>query len=274
MKLNALFKGISQQLDIEFEELSTEIFHPLKSGEARENVFRKFLVKYLPQRVGIDQGFVIDAQGRVSKQIDVIIYDKTVATVFDVNGVKYFPCEIVLAAGEVKSNIDSKRDLEDALSKIKSVKELDRSNQGRNSIITGPGISLSGLKFDPLTQHRDQILGFIFTRTSMTKETVLEALQEYNSKVERRLWLNIFCAYRNFLISYKSDERLTPSAMDADRMYCTTEEEIPNLLLLFICILSTFINEAHVARPNYFDYANIVTTMHTDHSLVEKVKDL
>ncbi len=170
--------------------------------------------------------------------------------------------------GEVKSNINSRRDLEDALNKIKSVKELDRSNQGKNLIITGPGISLKGLKFDPLTQHRDQILGFIFIRTSMTKETILEALQEYNSKVERRLWPNIFCAYRNFLISYEGDEKgLTPSAMDADRMYCTTEEEIPNLLLLFICILSTFISEAHVARPNYFDYANIVTTMHTDHPL-------
>lgn len=65
MELSALFRKISQQLDVEFEELSTEISHPLKSGEARENVFRKFLAKYLPQRVGIDEGFVIDAQGRV-----------------------------------------------------------------------------------------------------------------------------------------------------------------------------------------------------------------
>jgi hypothetical protein len=267
MKLNETLKKVSQQLDIEFGELSREVFHRLKSGEARENALRKILEKYLPQRVGLDSGFVIDAQGRESKQIDVVIYDKTNATVFDINGIKYFPCEVVIAVGEVKSDIDSKKDLEDALNKIRSVKELDRSNQGKNLIVTGPGISLKGLKFDPLTQYRDQIFGFIFTRTSISKDSVIEILQEFNSKYERRLWINIFCAYKNFLISYESDEALTPSPIDAKRMYCTTEDEIPNLLLLFISILSTFVNEAHVARPNYFDYANVISTMHTDFPL-------
>ena len=267
MKLSALFGKVSRQLDLEFSELSREISHPLRSGEARENTLKRLLEKYLPQRAGIDQGFVIDARGRESKQIDIVIYDKTVATIFDVNGVKYFPCEIVLAVGEVKSDVNSRKDLEDALTKIKSVKELDRSNEGKNLIITGPGISLSGLKFDPLAQHRDQILGFIFTHTAMTKQSVLELLQEYNLKTERRLWLNIFCAYKDFLISYECENGLYPSAMDAQRMYCTTEDEKENLLLLFICILSTFINEAHVARPNCFSYANIITTNRTDHPL-------
>jgi hypothetical protein len=276
MRLSNLFRSIARQFDIEFNEATREVSHALESGEAREYALRKLLKKYLPKRVGIDRGFVIDAQGRISKQIDIVIYDKTVATVFEVGNVKYFPCEVVLAVGEVKANIDSKRELEDALDKIRSVKELDRSNRGKNLIVTGPGISLSGLKFDPLTHHRDQILGFIFTRTTMSKEAVLEVLQEYNSRVERRLWLNIFCAYKQFLISYESeDERgpyLTSSTMDAKRMYCTTEDELPNLLALFISILSTFINEAHVAGPNYFDYLNIMTTMHTDHLLVKEGK--
>lgn len=267
MKLSDIFRKVSEQFDIEFGEIVKEISHPGKSGEAREYALRKILKKYLPQRVGIDQGFVIDAQGRESKQIDIVIYDKTVATIFEIGNVKYFPCEIVLTVGEVKSDINSKRNLEDALNKIKSVKELDRSNQGKNLLITGPGISLQGLKFDPLTQYRDQILGFIFTRTSMSKKSILEAIQEYNSKIEHRLWLNLFCAYKNFLISYEGEKGLTPSAMDAKQMYCTTEDEAPNLLLLFISILSTFVNGAHIARPDYFSYLNIITTLHTDHPL-------
>ncbi|MCD6562547.1 MAG: hypothetical protein J7K23_01370 [Thermoproteales archaeon] len=270
MKLNEIFKKISEKLDIEFGELSKEISHPLKSGEARENALRKILEKYLPQRVGIDSGFVIDTQGHESKQIDIVIYDKINATVFSINEIKYFPCEIVIAVGEIKSNIDSKKNLEDALNKIKSVKELDRSNQGKNLLITGPGISLQPLKFNPLIQHRDQILGFIFTRTSMSREYIIELLQEYNSRFERRLWLNIFCDYKNFLISYESDKGLTPSSMDSKRMYCTTKDERQNLLLLFISILSTFVNEAHIARPNYFDYANIITTRHVDYPLIKR----
>jgi hypothetical protein len=172
-----------------------------------------------------------------------------------------------LAVGEVKSDIDSKEKLEDALNKIKSVKELDRSNQGRNLIVTGPGMSFSNLKFDPLTKHLDQITGFIFTSTSMTTASILEVLKKHNSKIDRRLWANLFCAYKKFIISYVGDDELTPSAMDAKKLYCTTDDEIPNLLLLFVSILATFINAAHIARPNYFSYANMETTRNAKYPL-------
>jgi len=90
MKLSDLFRSISKQFDVEFNEIARRISHPVKSGETREHALRKLLKKYLPQRVGIDQGFVIDAQGRESKQIDIVIYDKTVATIFKVGDTKYF----------------------------------------------------------------------------------------------------------------------------------------------------------------------------------------
>jgi len=272
MKVSNLFRNVAKTFDIEFGAITKEISHNLKSGEAREHALREILKKYLPQRIGIDQGFIIDTQGRESKQIDIVVYDKTVATIFEASDIKYFPCEVVLAVGEVKSDIDSTKKLLDALDKIKSVKELDRSNQGKNLIITGPGISLNILKFDPKTQHRDQILGFIFTRSSMTRESILGVIQKYNSKIDRRFWFNILCAYNDFIISYESEKGLIPSAMDAKSIYCTHEKEVENLLLLFVSILSTFINEAHVARPNYFDYTNIGTTRHSDHPLNSEEK--
>lgn len=273
MKLNSVFKKISQQLDVEFGELSKEISHPADSGEARENALRNLLKNYLPKRIAIDTGYIIDTQGNTSKQMDVVIYDSTIATIFDVSGIKYFPCEIVIAVGQVKSDIKSRERLSAALLNIESVKKLDRSNHGENEIVTGPGISLKGLKFDPSTEHRDQILGFIFTRTSMARQAILEELQEYNGKLDRQLWLNVFCAYKNFLISYESEKGLTPSAMDAKNMYCTIETEAPNLLLVFLSILANFVNIAHVARPNYFSYADILTTNHTDHPLTTNIRN-
>lgn len=271
MKLSSVFKKISQQLDVEFGELSKEISHPADSGKARENALRNLLKNYLPKRIAIDTGYIIDAQGNISRQIDIVIYDSMVATIYDVNGIKYFPCEIVIAVGQVKSDINSRERLSAALLNIESVKKLDRSNQGKSEIITGPGISLKGVKFDPSTEHRDQILGFVFTRTSMTRQTILEELQKYNGKLNRQLWLNVFCAYKDFLISYESDKGLTPSAMDAKNMYCTVETETPNLLLLFLSILANFVNIAHIARPNYFSYAEILTTSHTDHPLTTNI---
>jgi hypothetical protein len=55
--------------------------------------------------------------------------------------------------------------------------------------------------------------------------------------------------------------------MDAKYLYCTKESEVPDLLLLFYCILATFVEEAHVARPLYFSYGDIASTGATYHEL-------
>jgi hypothetical protein len=36
-------------------------------------------------------------------------------------------------------------------------------------------------------------------------------------------------------------------------------------LLLFVALLATFVNEAHVARPDLFAYAGIEQTIHLDY---------
>ena len=267
MKLNSTFQKISAKFNIDFDELSAEHGHNLTAGEAREHALIELLREYLPKRVGIDRGFVIDAHGNESQQMDVVIYDNTVGTVFRANNVSYFPCEMVVAVGEVKSDINSGSKLADALAKIASAKALDRGNSGKSRIVTGPGISLNQLHFDPDRNHRDQVFGFLFTKTTMRRETVIKGVQEQNANRDRRLWPNLFCAYGDFLISYETTKALYPSAMDAMYIYCTDDSEVPDLLLLFYCILATFVNEAHVARPNYFSYGSIDKTSATYHGL-------
>jgi hypothetical protein len=104
VKLSSTFRKISQTLAVEFNELAKEIDHAQLSGESREYALTTQLRKYLPERVAVDRGFVIDAKGSTSKQQDVVIYDRTVSAVFEINSVKYYPCEIVIAVGEVKAD--------------------------------------------------------------------------------------------------------------------------------------------------------------------------
>jgi hypothetical protein len=267
MKLSSMFQKVSRSFAVEFDELCSEIAHALSSGEARETVLIELLRKYLPARVGVDRGFVIDAVGGESRQIDVVIFDRTVGTVFEVSGVKYFPCESVIAVGEVKADVNSSEKLRDALEKLKSVKLLDRSNRGTNRIVTGPGISLDPIPFDPSKKHRDQIFGFIFTSGSLSRETTIDELRRFNGQNCRQAWMNLYFNQGRFLISYETGGNLSPSAMDAKFLYCTLPEEVPDLLLLFYCILATFVDEAHVARPNYFSYGEIGATRATYHEL-------
>jgi hypothetical protein len=267
MKLNSTFRKVASSFLTEFNDLSQEIGHNLSAGEAREHALIELLRKYLPSRVGVDRGFVVDAHGSESKQIDVVIYDRTVGTVFEINGVKFFPCETVIAVGEVKSDIDSTAKLSDALEKLASVKRLDRSNRGNNLPITGPGFSIQGIRFDPATIYRDQIFGFIFTNSSLSKENLIKQMQGFNLAHPRTLWMNVYCDVSHHLLSYECPGRLSPSAMEATHLYCTTESEVADILLLFYCILATFVDEAHVARPNYFSYASIERTDATYHPL-------
>ena len=271
VKLNSLFRKVSQSLSVEFTELCREITHAQSSGEAREEALATFLRRYLPARVGVDRGFVIDALGGESRQLDIVLHDRTVGTVFEVSGVKYFPCEAVIAVGEIKSDVSSSDKLFNALEKLKSAKTLDRSNKGRNWLITGPGVSLQGMPFEPSKNHRDQIFGFVFTTGGLSKETLINGIQDFNTQNPRTTWMNLFCDLNRFLISYECEEGLYPSAMDAKFMYCTEPDELPDLLLLFYSILATFVDEAHVARPVYFSYAEIAKTTASYHELTKRL---
>jgi hypothetical protein len=268
MRLSSTFRKVATSFAVEFENLSEEIGHNQSAGEAREHALIALLRKYLPMRVGVDRGFVIDALGGQSKQIDVVIYDRTVGTTFEINGIKFFPCETVIAVGEVKSDVSSSRKLSDALVKLASVKALDRTNRGTNKVITGPGISLNGVRFNPVAEHRDQIFGFIFTSSSLSKANLIQQLQAFNADNPRQHWMNLFCDIRSYLLSYECPRALYPSAMDATDLYCTDESEVSDLLLLFYCVLATFVDEAHVARPNYFSYAAIAETKASYHTLL------
>jgi hypothetical protein len=134
-------------------------------------------------------------------------------------------------------------------------------------LVTGHGISIPLNPFDPSKNHRDQILGFIFTSGSLSKETTIDELRRFNGQNCRQAWMNLYFNQGRFLISYASEGGLSPSAMDAKFLYCTLPDEVPDLLLLFYCILATFVDLAHVARLSYFSYGQIKATQATYHEL-------
>ena len=84
---------------------------PGQIGSAREVPVRDKLMQLLPRGVGVGSGFVIDSFGNTSRQMDVVLYEREVCPVFAINqdpASTYYPCEGVIAVGEVKSAIDSR----------------------------------------------------------------------------------------------------------------------------------------------------------------------
>lgn len=118
---------IGQRLVTEFAGARTATT-PGTVGSAMEEPVRGQLEQILPRGLAVGSGFVIDSYGGTSKQTDIVIYERDICPIFSINktaGTEYYPCECVVAVGEVKGAVDHGK-LKDAFEKIASVKQLRR----------------------------------------------------------------------------------------------------------------------------------------------------
>jgi hypothetical protein len=104
----------------------------------------------------------------------------------------------------------------------------------------------------------------------MQRDRLVSGIQEFNASHLRQHWMNLFCAFNKLVISYQTPNGLSPNPMEGTYLYCTKDTEIPDLLLFFYCILATFVDMAHVGKPNYFDYGSIPSSSATYHDLASR----
>ena len=161
---------------------------PGNVGRAREQAVLRKLGALLPAGVGIGSGFVIDSLGNASRQMDLVLYEKNLCPVFTINEdeeTSFYPCEGVIAVGEVKSAVGLK-ELDDILDKIASVRRLDRwcrtEDDGFGLEPTVPFRSYGSPfavvgtveeQYEQNNRSKDQIWGFAVARSMATGTKVL-----------------------------------------------------------------------------------------------------
>ena len=104
---------------------------PGQIGSAREVPTREKLEQLLPRGIAVGSGCVIDSFGNTSRQMDVVLYERDNCPVYSINrdpATTYYPCEGVIAVGEIKSSISS-CELKNIFVKLASVKKLQRFAQ-------------------------------------------------------------------------------------------------------------------------------------------------
>lgn len=76
-------------------------------GVLTEEIIREFLSDHLPDIVKVAEGFIIDKDGNLSKQCDILVYDShSFSPHYRVNNVVVVPAASVLAIIEVKTTIN------------------------------------------------------------------------------------------------------------------------------------------------------------------------
>jgi hypothetical protein len=121
--VRAVFKSLSDRMRADFER-SSQIQHGTGKGSVREQLVRTFLREQLPAKYAIGQGQIIHPSNRISRQVDVVIYDGNNSPrllVSDEHSI--FPIESVYGIVAVKSVLTS-AELAEAFGNIVSTKEL------------------------------------------------------------------------------------------------------------------------------------------------------
>lgn len=92
----------------QLEEIRDSLSHGGQKGNEIEKFFEDLLKQYLPENLGFAQGFVISSSGFRSKQIDIIVYDKSSPILFYGKTSRVIPIEYVYAVVEIKTILNKK----------------------------------------------------------------------------------------------------------------------------------------------------------------------
>lgn len=199
-----LFEGLQNQMIAQLNTNRDFIKHPSSKGDSLENTWIDWLKKYLPNRYCVDKAIIVDYEGNLSDQIDLVIYDQQYTPfVFTQNGIHYIPAEGVYAVFEVKPDLNGTVKVKDetisyieyAGRKIESVRKLTRTS----THIIDRGLSRSPR---PLTK----IIGGILTsvNTIVQKKTIEKHLKSLHGL--RSIDMGCIVEFGCFYINYDGTE--------------------------------------------------------------------
>lgn len=200
-----LFSGLQNQMVAQLNTNREFILHPGSKGDSLENVWIEWLRKYLPNRYCVDKAIIIDSNGDLSNQIDLVIYDQQYTPfVLTQNGVHYIPAEGVYAVFEVKPDFQGKVEEHNFFEytgiKIESVRRLKRTSV----IIINAGKQVEAR---PLTK----ILGGILASTNSYSHSNNNTIESHIKNLKGLQTIEIGCAvdYGSFFVNYIGEENLT-----------------------------------------------------------------
>jgi hypothetical protein len=170
------------------------IGHPTIKGDATELNWIEMLRTYLPKRYAVDKAFVLDHQGTLSEQIDLVIYDHQYSPfLFNQDNAIYIPSESVYAVFEIKQSIN-KDVIEYTGKKTESVRKLQR---------TSASIPHAGGRFAPKKPFK--IVAGILSLGCDWKPPLGDGLERVLNGLKEKQRIDLGCALQcgGFEVKYK-----------------------------------------------------------------------
>lgn len=200
MDVKLIFRETAKKLLSDFN-ISAQIKHPGVTGTYREDSLKRFLIDgRLPSKYGIGSGEIIGPNSNISRQSDMVIYDKENCPVIVFSeSVQVFPSESVYGVIEVKSKL-SKQKLIEGLENIAAFKQLVPEGQisQRNVFMT-------------MNYERPRPFGIIFaySLSGNSLDSLVENLREYEARTPEDLWPNMVVVLNEGIIWHNNGKLKT-----------------------------------------------------------------
>ncbi len=274
---------VGQELVLSFDKAGLGTT-PGLVGSAKEYPVRTKLEHILPSGIGVGSGCVIDSYGNTSKQMDVVLYEKNICPVYSINDTPdttYYPCEGVVAVGEIKSSLSSD-ELEDIFLKIESVKRLKRFSTEtprpirvgelrfpyRHYGTTGPATHGNpGTDYNQQGNPLDQIFGFALAgKLKLKPQNLCEKFVNHTNEIESILTPNLIVTLDQGILcpatigEESKEDQINISIQDATGIYHVNKDD-ENFRFLLSQIYDIYNHGRTVSASafgRYFDYEGML----------------
>lgn len=256
-----VLSGAQEKMSSAIAQIRESIPHPGEIGGLVERVFRTQLEEILPEKVGVSNGFVLDSEGSVSRQMDIILYDRqNTPRIFTSEGAQVFPVESTFACGEVKTRLDAVK-LRDVFEKCLSYKRLQRRAYYPRS---GDPIQNEYKLFGRASEHWQSIffcVAALSVRSESLKEVYETIVQEDSLEIHQRI--DTMMALRatddqNMLLNGMVDEGGARSARSIDLLPYPESSVCPYRAKepwsLFVMLLLRYMNQVPTEPLNMLHY--------------------
>ncbi len=108
--MNQIRKFIQTKIDniIQLSDATGDIDHNPTVGELRESYLLDFFRDLIPDSLSVTSGFVADAKGIISPQLDLIVTQKSALPLMNVKeGISIVPVESAILVAEIKSTLST-----------------------------------------------------------------------------------------------------------------------------------------------------------------------
>jgi hypothetical protein len=246
MDLEKVFAEVSNQMKSDFVKAQESFDHSGLKGDANEETVKKFLRQYLPRTLDITTGTLIDSEGNISRQLDIIICDSAKTPIFYQSGeTRVIPIECVYAVIEVKAFLD-KTELEKAYQNMQSVKDLKKI-----AFFPTVGLIVNNINMYGKEWNYWPIQHFVFAFDSPKLESVLINLNTYQNKNEIHKRIDSICVLEKGVVLNQSQDGMF-SALPSPGSKSVFSTLKP--LLLFYAIMSANLNQAWMNPFNLLPY--------------------